>query len=205
MIRPIARLSVAVGAVALLSGCALLSTPDPVQLYRFGSLPEMTTAAPAASQPVAVALRRVDFPEASKGDRILGVTGTEAAYIAGARWVSPAETLYSDALESAFASQPDRVRLIGRREPGVSTRVLNIDVTRFEARYAAPGATPEAVITVRARMVVLPARTVTNERTFTIVQPADQNRVSSIVTAFDIATRDVNAQIVDWTAGATAP
>lgn len=201
----LARASAALAAVTLLSGCALLSTPDPVQLYRFGSLPETSTAAPTSAEPVAVALRRINFPEASKGDRILGVTGTEAAYIAGARWVSPAEILFTDAVESAFASRPDQVQLLGRREPGVSTRVLNLDVTRFEARYAAPGATPEAVITVRARMVILPERSVTSERTFTVVQPAGQNRVSAIVTAFDIATRDLNSQIVDWTVSATGP
>jgi len=206
MIRRFASVA-AIGAVAAgLSACSLLSTPKPVQLYRFGALETPATDVTAATPaPVSVALRRIEFPEASKGDRILGVTGTEAAYIKGARWVSPAETLFSDSLESAFAAQPDRVRLLGRREPGLSTRVLNVDVTTFEARYAAPGATPEAVITVRARMVVLPERSVTNERTFTVRQPAAANRVSSIVEAFDLASRDLNVQIVDWTAGATAP
>jgi len=195
-----------VGAAVALSACSLLSTPDPVQLYRFGTLgPAATAGAPAAAAPVAVSLRRIDFPEASQGDRILGVTGSEAAYIKGARWVSPAETLYSDSLESAFAARPDRVRLLGRREAGVSTRVLNIDVTAFEARYAVAGAAPEAVITVRARMVVLPERSVTHERTFSVVQPASENRVAAIVEAFDIASRDINTQIVDWTGGTALP
>ena len=208
MIAPFRKAGAAVtviGAAVVLAGCSLLSTPDPVQLSRFGSLPEATTNASTMAEPVAVALRRVEFPEASKGDRILGVTGAEAAYIAGARWVSPAEILFNDAVESAFASRPDQVRLLGRREPGVSTRVLSLDVTTFEARYAAPGVAPDAVITVRARMTILPERSVVNERTFTVVQPSGQNRVSAIVTAFDIATRDLNSQIVDWTATATGP
>ena len=69
----------------------------------------------------------------------------------------------------------------------------------FEARYEAPGATPTVVVTARARLLVLPERTVMAERTFTVEQPAAANRVSAIVEAFDIATRDLNTQIVDWT------
>jgi cholesterol transport system auxiliary component len=194
---------VAVTAIAVaMSGCSLLSTPKPVQLYRFGAgAPEAAGATPQAMAPVPVALRRIDFPEASKGDRLLGVTGNETAYIKGARWVSPAETLFNDSLESAFASNP-RVRLIGRREPGIATRVLSVDVTRFEARYDAPGGTPTVVITARARLTILPERSVASEEVFTVFRPANENRVSAIVDAFDVASRDLNSQIADWTASA---
>ena len=196
--------AVVVAAVAFaMSGCSLLSTPDPVQLYRFGAENQAPVSpAATAAQPSPVALRRIDFPEAAKGDRILGVTGNETAYIKGARWVSPAETLYNDSLENAFNARPDRVRLIGRRELGVSTRVLSVAVTTFEARYDAPGGLPTVVITARARMTVLPERSVADEQVFTVSQPASENRVSAIVSAFDIASRDLNSQIVDWTASA---
>ncbi|WGM48351.1 hypothetical protein KOAAANKH_03249 [Brevundimonas sp. NIBR10] len=201
--RTALKLASAFAVTAALSGCALLSTPDPVQTYRFGGdAPEVVNSA-AAARTVAVALRRIDFPEASKGDRILGVTGTEAAYIGGARWISPAEVLFNDALEATFASRPDQVRLIGRREVGASTRVLSLDVTTFEARYDYAGAVPTVVISARARMVVLPERSVTSERVFTVRQPATENRVSSIVAAFDTATRDLNTQLLEWTASET--
>jgi cholesterol transport system auxiliary component len=198
---PTRLVSVTAITVAL-SGCSLLSTPKPVQLYRFGAgAPETAGATPQAVAPMPVALRRIDFPEASKGDRLLGVTGNETAYIKGARWVSPAETLFSDSLESAFASNP-RVRLIGRREPGIATRVLSVDVTRFEARYDAPGGIPTVVITARARLTILPERAVASEELFTVSQPASENRVSAIVNAFDIASRDLNTEIAEWTATA---
>ena len=188
----------AVGALAV-AGCALLSTPDPVQTYRFGG----PAAASAASEGVAgltqVNLRRVQFPEAVEGDRLLGVTGTETAYIAEARWVSPASDLYMESLENAFAAQATRVRLIGPRELIRGERSLDIDMRAFEARYEAPGAVPTVVVTARARLLALPDRTVTAERTFTVQQPAGANRISAIVEAFDIATRDLNTQIVDWT------
>jgi len=194
LIRPIA----ATVALMALSACALLSTPDPVQTYRFGGV-SASPAASAIASPIQVTLRRVEFPEAVEGDKLLGVTGTETAYIAGARWVSPASDLYMESIEDAFAAQATRVRLIGPRELTRGQRSLDIDVRTFEARYDAPGLAPTIVVTARARLLALPERTVSAERVFTIEQPASANRVSSIVEAFDLATRDLNTQIVAWT------
>ncbi len=194
LIRPIA----ATVALMALSACALLSTPDPVQTYRFGGV-SASPAASAIANPIQVTLRRVEFPEAVEGDKLLGVTGTETAYIAGARWVSPAADLYMESIEDAFAAQATRVRLIGPRELTRGQRSLDIDVRAFEARYDAPGLAPTIVVTARARLLALPERTVSAERVFTIEQPASANRVSSIVEAFDLATRDLNTQIVAWT------
>lgn len=198
MIRlPLTRLVIAAAGVMTLSACALLSSPDPVQAYRFGSPPRAATAAPAAT--VQVNLRRVEFPEAVEGDRLLGVTGTETAYIAGARWVSPAADLYMESLENAFAAQATRVRLLGPRELARGERTLEVDVRSFEARYDAPGVAPTIVVTARARMLAMPDRSVSAERLFTVEQPAGANRVAAIVEAFDLATRDINTQIVAWT------
>ncbi|MBN9465284.1 MAG: membrane integrity-associated transporter subunit PqiC [Brevundimonas sp.] len=203
-------MSAGLAIAAALSGCALLSTPDPVQNYRFG----LPMAAPSAvgdtPAPLTVSIRRIEFPQAAGDDRILGVTGLETAYIAGARWVSPASTLFDDSLKAAFANRADRIRVLGRREPGTPPLVLQVTVTTFEARYAAPGATPEVVVTARAQLRSTPERQAGGgairpeqgrsvERVFTVTQPAGENRVSAIVAAFDTATRDINTQIADWT------
>lgn len=195
LIRPIA---VTLAAMAL-SACALLATPEPVQTYRFGEAAPAASAALSVASPTEVTLRRVEFPQAVEGDRLLGVTGTETAYIAGARWVSPAADLYMASIENAFTAQATRVRLIGPRELIRARRSLDIDVRSFEARYEAPGRAPTIVITARARLLALPDRTVSAEQVFTIEQPATANRVSAIVEAFDIATRDLNTRIVAWT------
>lgn len=194
MIRTLALAAV---AALSLSGCALLASPDPVQLYRFGGTGEEVGATVAA--PIQIKLRALEMPQAAQGDRLLGVTGSEAAYIAGARWVSPALMLYSDALEASFAAQSREVRLIGRRELTPTTRLLDVDVRAFETRYDYAGAVPTVVITARARLLRFPERTVVAEQTFTVRQPAGENRISAIVEAYDVATRDVNAQIVSWT------
>lgn len=184
-------------AAVSLSGCALLSTPDPVQLYRFGDV-GVASSVPVEA-PVEVRLRAVEFVAAADGDRLLGITGAEAAYIGGARWVSPASQLYSTALESAFAGEARAVRLIGRRELTPVTRVLDVDVRAFETRYEFAGGVPEVMVSVRARLLRFPERTVVAEQTFTVTQPAGENRVSAIVAAYDAATRAVNSQVVAWT------
>ena len=188
----------------------MLSSPEPVQNYRFG----LPMAAPSAvgdtPAPLTVSIRRIEFPQATGDDKILGVTGLETAYIGGARWVSPASTLFDDSLKAAFANRADRIRVLGRREPGTPPLILQVTVTTFEARYAAPGAVPDVVVTARAQLRSTPERRAGGgtirpeegrsvERVFTVTQPAGDNRVSAIVAAFDTATRDINTQIADWT------
>ncbi len=211
MIRSLVQLGAVAGVVVSLSGCSLLSTPDPVQNYRFGLPLDAPSVEGDTPAPLSVSIRRIEFPEATGDDRILGVTGTETAYIGGARWVSPASTLFDDSLKAAFANRADQIRVLGRREPGTPPLVLQVTVTTFEARYAAPGATPEVVVTARAQLRTTPERRAGGEaairpeegrsveRVFTVTQAASENRVSAIVAAFDTATRDINTQIADWT------
>ena len=206
MIRPLLGpvLGIAVLAVAV-SGCQLLSTPEPVQMYRFGGGGEpMIVERSAAIDPVTLSLRRVEFPDASGGDRILGVTGAEAAYIAGARWVSPARQLYTETLEDAFADQSEAVRVIGRQEVVDTDMALDLDFRTFEARYDAPGAVPMVVVSARAQLIVFPSRAVAAERTLTASMPAGENRVSAIVAAFDSAIADLNTELVAWTEAQSA-
>lgn len=193
------RLAVATAAVLSLGACALLSSPKPVQTYRFGAAAGAAIDHPAGAGVKQVSLREVEFPEAVEGDRILGVTGTQTAYIKGARWVSRAQDLYMDSLESAFATQATRVRVIRPRELTRGDTSLDIDIRAFEARYSDGGGAPVVTIVARARLLALPGRTVAAEQTFTVEQPAAENRVSAIVAAFDIAARDLNSQIVGWT------
>lgn len=187
------------GACVALSGCALLSSPDPVQLYRFGGGSAFAgTGATSACPDVNVSLRRVEFPEAARGDRILAVTGAEAAYIKGARWVSPAETLFEESLRDAFLDGAACTVL----SSGPLTRdglLLGVDVRRFEAVYAAPGAAPEAEIVVLLRLMRPGDRSVLAEERVAVSENAGENRQSAIVAAFDRASAEASRRIVVWT------
>ncbi len=199
MIRILAPVAV-LAVTASLSGCAVLKTPDPVQTYRFGATPAFGQVANSAPrcEPVAVSLRRIDFDAASRGDRLLTVTGTQTAYIGTGRWVSQAETLFHSSLEEAFATGAPCVRLAS----GALARdglLLSVDVRRFEAVYASAGAVPKVQVSVTAQLTNREREVVASSR-FDSIEDAGENRVASIVAAFDRANADVTRKIVEWTA-----
>ncbi len=192
MIRSLAAATTAM----LLAGCSLLSSPDPVALYRFGDMDPPSTA-PVADRTVVV-LNAIDFPQGASGDRILTTSGGQVAYLAGARWIGPAEQLYRGALEAEFLRSGRSVGVSGRREAPRNGVTLELDIVSFEARYLdGADAPPVAVIAGRARLINTD-RTVRAERTFLSRQAAAENRVSSVVAAFDSATSAFNRDLVTW-------
>jgi cholesterol transport system auxiliary component len=181
-----------------LSGCiSVFPKTKPVQLYRFG---EAATAPASSGRPAVTVLKgATTFPPAASGDRLLTTTGSESAYIGGARWVAPASIMFDDTLMRAFDA-PGSVRLVERGEPLVAASTLRLDVRAFEARY--PG--PTVAIQVRATLIRNADRTLIAEKMFEADVPATDNRQAPIVAAYDSATTKVIADIRDWTTQ-TAP
>jgi len=77
--------------------------------------------------------------------------------------------------------------------------LLSVDVRRFEAAYAAPGAVPDANIVVLLRLFRMSDRSLIVEDRITVRESAGENRQSAIVAAFDRATAEASRQIVLWT------
>jgi len=187
----------AIAAASLaLAGCSLLSTPAPVTLYRFGEM-DPPPSSPRADRTVVV-LNPIEFPQGAGGDRILTATGGQVAYLAGARWIGPSQLLYRSSLQAEFLRSGRSVGVSDRREAPRSGIALDLDISSFEARYLqGAGAAPTVVVAGRARLIG-PDRAVQAERTFTVQQPAAENRVSSVVDAFDTATAAFNRDLVAW-------
>lgn len=190
-------------AAASLGGCiSVLPKSKPAQLYRFGA-PELAAAAPAtvaapASGP-AIGRGAVLFEAGAATDRILTVTGHDAAYIEGARWIAPAQVLFDEALTRAFQA-PGAAPLADRAASGRAAISLNLDVQAFEARYDnGPESAPEVLIQVRAVLVRNNDRAVLAEQLITSTQRASDNRVGPIVAAFDAGVKDVLGKLVAWT------
>jgi cholesterol transport system auxiliary component len=195
----------AVGLAALalplvLGGCiSVFPKTPPVQMYRFdGPAAPAASAAPAAA-PAMVLKGPTAFPPAAGGDRILTVTGSESAYIGGARWVAPAATLFDAALLKTFDA-PGAPRLVERGEPLSAPSTLRLDVRAFEARY--PG--PVATVQLRAVLIRNADRALIAEKMFDAEVPAGDNRQTAIVAAFNQAVAQALTGVRDWTAQ-TAP
>jgi len=185
-----------------LGGCiSLFPKTKPAQLYRFGENASADAAKPAAAGgPVTGLLLSTGFTPAAEGDRILTSAGTESAYIGESRWVSPASTLFDEAVQRAFESQGGSFRLMQHGDIGPTTLTLRIDVETFEADYAADWkGNPTVVVRARALLMRPAARGGPTSQEFVSKQPAAENRVGAIVQAYDAATTDVLGQIVSWT------
>jgi cholesterol transport system auxiliary component len=196
-----AGLAALAGALAL-GGCGLLGGGKPAVLYRFGA-GEAAAAPATATASRSIALANLTFAEESEGDRILTVTGGEAAYIAQTRWVAPARDLFTAAAERAF----DRsgARLVRRGQPFDTDSSLILEVPTFEARYEnGAKAAPVVVVEVCASLVTGTEQRLLGETAYTARQPAAENRVGAIVDAFDVATRQALDHTAGW-AAARAP
>ncbi|MDQ0463764.1 cholesterol transport system auxiliary component [Caulobacter ginsengisoli] len=197
--------ALAIAAAALsLTGCvSLFPKADPAQLYRF----EVSSPAAASSSATRFTVLRapITFARAAAGDGILTVTSGEAAYIGGARWVSPASVLFDEAATRAFQDAGGPARLIGRGEIARSDAYLKLDVRTFETRYdQGAKAAPIVVIEVNATLT-RNNQALVGTKTFTASARAGDNRVGPIVQAYDKAVSDVLGQLVGWvnTSGVT--
>lgn len=193
------RVAILVVAAGLLAGCiSLFPHADKVQLYRFGATPppqETTSGEPGFG----VLLAATGFDRAAAGDRILTVTGTQAAYIKDARWVTSAVALFDSALQRAFDADQGPARLVDRAETTSIEHVLTLDVRTFEVRYDNSGAgAPTIVVNVHAALNRTRDRIVLGDRSFQASVIASDNRVSAIAEAFDQAVAKVLGELVDW-------
>ncbi len=201
----------AVFTVLLLSlgGCiSLFPKATPSQLYQFGVTPDEAPAsaqAPVAGPTFNVMRMTLNFARPADADRLLTVTGTEAAFIAAARWSAPAMVLFEEAEQQAFDQSNGPARLLRRGEPAAAPVSLALDVESFEARYDDPKAAPTVVVTVHALLTNSLDRKVLGDQTFVSRVPASDNRVGAIVEAFNTATTQVLNQIVGWTDQRGAP
>ena len=197
MNRRLTTAALALAAIAL-SGCiSLFPKAEPAQLYRFEARP----APPASPAGRLFGVQRLgtSFPRASGGDRMLTINDKgEAAYIASARWVSPASVLFDEQVSTAFQGA-GRARLIGRGEVIKADYSLKLDVQTFEAHYdRGPKAAPEVIVSVRGVITRNRDRALVGERIFTATIRADQNRVGAIIPAYNAALSQVLGELVGW-------
>jgi cholesterol transport system auxiliary component len=186
--------------LAGLAGCvSLLPKEKPVQLYRFGA--DVAATAPPAPVGRGFTLRAapIGFETAASGDRILTVDGDQAAYVAGARWIASASSLFRGAVTRAFDTHAGPARLLAQGEPAPADYVLKLDVRAFEVRYAGGARdAPKVLIEVYAGLDSRRDAEDTRSRVFRAEAPAESNSVHAIAAAFDEAVGKVLGEIVAW-------
>jgi cholesterol transport system auxiliary component len=190
-------LILAATAAFALSGCVtLLPKEQEAQLYSFGNnLPpaQRTAGAPTFN----VSLLPISFDAPAAGDRILAISGQQAAYLRGARWVTGASTLFEQSLDNAFDADGGPARLMARGEGVKADYFVKLDVRVFGIRYTdGEGLPPTANVQVYA--VISANRQLVSERIFAASVKASENRGGAIANAVEQANQQVLGQLVKW-------
>jgi cholesterol transport system auxiliary component len=189
---------VAASAALALGGCvSVFPQNKPVQLYELSPVVESAPTAAPGPPAVNVRLEAVRFQQAAAGDRMLTVRDGEAAYVGGARWVSPAETLFEEGLTRAFAQHARGVRLVPASAVAGTSYALSVDMDRFQVRME--GGTAKVETALRARLIRFPEQTIVGDWRIDETRQADAARVTSIVRAYDAALGAALSTLVEQT------
>jgi cholesterol transport system auxiliary component len=198
--RSVIRGLLLASATSLLVGCiSLFPKEDPAQLYRFGATAAQVQETASGGPGFDVFLTVTGFDRAAASDRILTVSGTQAAYIKRARWVTSAAALFDSAVQHAFDADQGPARLVSKGEIAKADYVLRLDVRTFEARYDnGPAAAPTIVVEVHAALDRTRNQTVAGDRSFKAAVTASDNRMGAIAEAFDQAVAQVLGTLAAW-------
>lgn len=192
------RLAACAALILSLTGCVtLFPKAEPSVLYRF----EVAAPEAVSAKTFDVTRGQTTFNQAASSDGILTVTNGAAAYIDGARWVTPAERLFDEQLGRAFMAGP--ARLIPRGAAGRTEWVMRLEVQRFEAVYRGdPEGAPTVVVEIKATLARISRDGETRDRVFKAEVPAAANRVSAIVPAYNAALTAALTELVNWVGAA---
>jgi cholesterol transport system auxiliary component len=181
---------------APLAACvSVFPTTKPAALYSFGLAEGPST--PPSTGARGVVLEPLTFPREATTDGILTVEGPEISYLADARWTTAAPVLFRQAMNHAFDASAAGARLMNRGEVGPAAALLQVEVVRFQAEYAAPKSPPVAHVTLRITLS-RPNGTRIDAAVYDVQKPAAENRVAAIVAAYDSATGEALTDLARW-------
>jgi cholesterol transport system auxiliary component len=193
------RLAALLALLPLLAGCGgLLPSPPERQIYRLA--PRFTFAAPL---PHVAAQLLVTTPNAQPGldTRRIALSRTPLSldYFAGVEWGDRAPFVVQGALLAGF-EKSGAIAAVGPETAGVrADLVLDTSIGDFEAVYDSPHGPPHVRVSLVARLVRMPDRSILARTAVTRDAPASANTVPAVVAAFDRALGGATDNLVDWT------
>lgn len=187
-------------AALSVSACvSLLPESTPSGVYRLSS------PAPRAWTGESWTVVEVVPPQAPRGlagDEIaIQLADQHIAYMAGARWISPAPRIVQNLIVDTFNATNSRLAP-ALPEDGVRAEYeLRLDLREFEAVYDNGDANAPLIrVRLGARLVATNGRRFVGSNVFVGEVRASANRVGAIIAAFDQAATGVSAELADWTA-----
>jgi len=147
---------------------------------------------------LAIGVARPGAAPALDTDRVAVVqSDSRFDYFAGVRWSEPAPQMLQQQLVRALAADGrfEAVVAVPSRVP--ADLLLDVELRRFEAVYAADGSAP--VVRVEMQVSLVDPRKARRLASFVAAasSPADENRLAPVVAAFDRATAEAVRSAVD--------
>ena len=185
-------------AILVLGACSGIGNNKGPQLYTLQ--PPDATKSDAPSMPWQLAVGVPDAPANLDSVRIaLSQSATTTDYFANAEWTDRAPIMVQNLLIQSFDNS-GKVKAVFRDTATLHTDyVLQTEIRDFEAQYAQPNTAPQAVVRVEARLLKMPDRDIVGAFNAAQKTQAQQNNLTSIVTAFNTAIGAALQQTVDWT------
>jgi len=176
-----------------------------------GSLLESSAAAPDTYRlagellpdrgerlPLALGVARPGAAPALDTDRVAVVqSDNRFDYFTGVRWSEPAPQMLQQQLVRALAADGRFEAVVAAPSRVPADLLLDVELRRFEAVYAADGAAPE--VRVEMQVSVVDPRKARRLASFLVAASAaaDSNRRAPVIAAFDRATADAVRSAVD--------
>lgn len=196
------RRIVLLGIAAVPAGCSGL-------LPAGGAPPQLYTLTPASDFPQPsgphvswqLLIDPPVAPAALDTERIaLSRSAISVDYFADATWVDRAPLMLQSLLVQSFENS-GRIAAVANESLTLrADYILRSALRHFEADYGgAPNGPPSAHLQISAQLVKMPERAIVARRNFEATVPAAENRVPTIIRAFEAATQQALRKIVDWT------
>jgi ABC-type uncharacterized transport system auxiliary subunit len=152
--------------------------------------------ASAAEIPVDLAVLKPKARPGLESDRIAVLyPDRRLDYFADARWSGPLGEVLQELAVQEFHSHANLRTVSGDASVFASAYWLEIEITDFQAEYTSAAAAPTVRVSLRARLGSSGDRHLLGQFAATAQKPAAENRLSSIVDAFESAADASLAEI----------
>jgi cholesterol transport system auxiliary component len=201
----VTRLVVLLGLSLLGTGCTaslLDSRNEAPEVFRLSGLQREHAGDPL---PLALAVARPRAPASLDSERIALVQdGGRFDYVAGARWADPAPQMLQQMIVRVLAADGRFATVVSAPNRVPTDLALDVELRRFEAVYG-PGQGPP-VVRVEVQVTLVHARTARLVTSFLVEAEAGaaENRRSAVLEAFERATDEALAGIVERLRAASA-
>jgi len=125
-------------------------------------------------------------------------SSTSVEYYARSSWSDRAPQMIQTLMVESFENS-DRIVAVGRDSVALrADYILKTDLREFQAEYMA-GPNPRVHVTMIARLVKMPRRSIIGSKKFEAVIEARADTMPAIIAAFDEALGKVLKRLVEWT------